>query len=105
MRSPFSGFFSLLLGAVALCALGALGFTAYQRLSPDAELDLPSLSRDVHVIVSHVEGTTTAMHGIYLNREGATLLAGDDDSLHNTSSIVRNTGKAAVHIPAYAGSP
>jgi hypothetical protein len=104
MRSRGSGFFGWLLGAVVLCALGLLGFTAYQRLSPGAVVDLPSLSRDVHVVVSQVEGVGAVMHTIYLNREGATLVAGDDDSLHNASSIVRNTGKSAVHIPAYAGS-
>jgi len=95
----------VLLAVAMLGALGLLGFTAYQRFYPGAELELPSLSRDVHVMISHVDGAGAVMHTIYLNREGATLVAGDDDSLHNASSIVRNTGKAAVHIPAYAGAP
>jgi len=41
---------------------------------------------------------------IYLNREGATLRPGVDDSAHNRSSILRNHEVEVAHMPAFAGS-
>jgi len=104
MRSRrFSGF-GLLLGAVLLSALGLLGFTAYQRLSSASDGEPNLLVHDVHVALTHLPTSGSVMHTIYLNREGATLFPGNDDSARNVSSIVQSTGKAVVHIPAFEGS-
>lgn len=45
------------------------------------------------------------MRAVYLNREGAVLRSGADDSRVNQSSIVANMGIASAVIPAFAGSP
>jgi len=96
---------SLLFGIGAALAAAAIGLVAYQRLAPaegDAgeTLQLPG---DLHVSLPYL--ASEPMRIIYLNREGATLAGGDDDSAHDVSSIVHSTGKAQVHIPAFQGSP
>lgn len=45
------------------------------------------------------------MRTIYLNREGATLTAGADDSSLNRSSIVANMGVQEAVIPPFASTP
>lgn len=42
---------------------------------------------------------------IYLNREGARLTGGTDDSARNVSVIVQNAGRSEVAIPPFAGTP
>lgn len=95
---------NLWLGGGAALAV-AVGLVAYQRIAPAGTdtgetLQLPG---DLHVSLPHL--ASDPMRVIYLNREGATLTGGDDDSAHDVSSIVRSTGKASVHIPAFQGSP
>jgi hypothetical protein len=96
---------NLLLGSGAALAAAAVGLVAYQRLAPAGTDtgDALQLPGDLHVSLPHLASET--MRVIYLNREGATLTGGDDDSAHDMSSIVRATGKASVHIPAFQGSP
>lgn len=43
------------------------------------------------------------MKTIFLERHGATITPGDDDSARNVSSIVREAGKASVTIPKFRG--
>lgn len=96
---------SLLLWTGVVLAVAVAGIVAYQRLAPAAvdAGDTLQLPGDLHVSLPHI--ASEPMRIIYLNREGATLTGGDDDSAHNVSSIVRGTGKASVHIPAFQGPP
>jgi hypothetical protein len=105
MRASRSSVTSLLLVAVVTLAATAVALFAYKRLAPAEadEAETLQLPGDLHVSLPHL--ASEPMRVIYLNREGATLTGGDDDSAHDVSSIVHSTGKASVHIPAFQGSP
>jgi hypothetical protein len=87
-------------------AAGAAGTYWYYIQSPE-----PASSRAVAAGDAHVSVTPTRPGGddpsriIYLNREGAALRAGADDAKLNHSSIVKNSGRGAVDIPPFAGTP
>lgn len=94
----------VLFGITTLFGLGALGLVAYERFSDGTGSEPSTAPSDLHVLLPRLGGGT-AMHTIYLNREGAMLVGGEDDSAHNVSSIVRNTAKGTAHLPAFQGTP
>jgi hypothetical protein len=90
--------------------LGVAGYLAWERwggaLAGDqTDAEPVDVIESVRVRIPGVRGDVETPKIIYLNREGATLTAGDDDARRNRSSIVRGANLEAITIPAFAGSP
>jgi hypothetical protein len=80
-----------------LAALGALAGAAFASPSGSA----PPHSRDaVRMVHADVEARTRAPIVVYVNRNGGSVGAGDDDSLRNTSSLVE---RGTVKVPPWKG--
>lgn len=91
---------------LGLAATGAAGAAVYTVLNGGIDID-DLVSHDRHVSVLPVAAAATAKgasHIIYLNREGALLSAGADESSKNVSSIVKNAGVASSRIPPFDGN-
>ncbi len=97
------------LGAFAAIVLADASGHRVRPLIEDAAdrlgLELPELALPTAIPVRRlIAGPPRLPKVIYLNREGAHLTAGLDDSTKNVSSIVANSKIAAVAIPAFSGS-
>ena len=87
--------------SLALVAIGGLGAVAYKKVdSGQWEVQFPD----------HIHLTPLPRHEdpipkkIWLDRDGATLTAGRDDSTKGVSSIVAGAKKQRVTVPAFRGS-
>lgn len=91
---------------VIVASLAYTAFVVGMRYAPEGALEAvePVINR-VQVPVRESFGRPRVMQTIYLNREGATLTGGPDDSQLNNSSIVAHAGLQQADIPAFAGSP
>jgi hypothetical protein len=85
--------------------LGAFGSYWYYLQEPEVSRVAESAVRDSHVAPQlTTKNPDEPSKVIYLNREGAVLTAGVDDARKNQSSIVKNSGKSSVLIPAFVGT-
>jgi hypothetical protein len=85
--------------------LGAVGGYWYYT-QPSEPVTAASGARDAHISLPATPSRAgEPSRVIYLNREGASLIAGVDDSRLNRSSIVKNSGRSSVDIPPFVGTP
>ncbi|MEQ9077688.1 MAG: hypothetical protein RLP09_27750 [Sandaracinaceae bacterium] len=98
--------YALLLTLVSAAGIG--GYLAWERWGGveggDDDEEGMGFLESVRVRVP-IAAEPTAPRVIYLNREGATLVAGNDDSSQNSSSIVRNAGLSRAFAAPFAGTP
>ena len=106
-----TGLWQALVGALAFTGLAAVAvIVAWMMLADRGRVDFePKAALDrVTAPVSRAWPLTEAEPDgprvVYLNREGATLTAGTDDSGQNVSSVVANAGLEEFEVPAYHGS-
>jgi hypothetical protein len=98
---------NVLVTLLVIAAIGAGGLYLYQRHAkkkgvPMRKVEIPGT--DFHVELPRVMGPEGVSTTIYLNREGAWLVAGADEAPRNRSSIVKNAGLEQVKIPPFTGS-
>jgi len=87
-------------------AAGAAGGYWYYMQPAESRGTTAAAGGDSRVSVPTVHpGGDEPSRVIYLNREGAALSAGTDDSRLNRSSIVKNSGRSSVDIPPFVGAP
>jgi hypothetical protein len=106
-----SGVFHAAVGALALVGVAAL-VAAGTLASADAAWGRRLLSSAGQQVASTAgalglpapRAATRERQVVYLNREGATLAAGADDSRRNVSSVVASAGLDQYEIPEFAGS-
>lgn len=102
---------AMFIGALGMAAFG-LVFGAWLALGTDGVAELlsrgPSLPEHAHPEIVPVPLPDVVrppvVRTVYLNREGATLRAGRDDSRRNLSSIVKSAGVSEATIPGFQGS-
>ncbi len=95
----------LLLG-ISVPALGWAGYLAWEKYQGGGGSTAGgnTLGEYVPVLVPTPGEEPEPARVIYLNREGARLGAGTDDSSHNVSSIVERAGLSHADVPAFRGS-
>jgi hypothetical protein len=92
-------FLSVLLAAI----LGVGGFFAYHRTKTGEWPEIPKIERVQLVPLPRQEEPKIAKR-IWLDRRGATLTGGADDSSEGVSSIVAGAKKTTVTVPPFKGS-
>lgn len=91
--------------AVIVAAIVVTAFVFGQRYSSSGGELAREIAGRVEVPVPEAFGAPRVMRTVYLNREGARLTGGPDDSQINRSSIVAHAGLAHADIPAFASTP
>ncbi len=91
------------LAVVIIAVLGAAGFFAYQRHKTGEWPRLPEIDH-VHLVPLPDQHQPEIARRIWLDRRGATLTAGGDDSTIDRSSIVAGANRREVTIPPFKGS-
>jgi hypothetical protein len=99
---------SFVQGLLIALMVAGLGAAAWYRLAGGDEVLEKAIDRAREHVPEPIErlraGGERPSRIIYLNREGASLWPGTDDSARNRSSIVLNHRVEVAHIPAYRGS-
>jgi hypothetical protein len=92
--------------AVIVLAIAVTAFVLGQRFTGSQAAQLAERVADrVQVPVPARLVAPRTMRTIYLNREGARLTGGPDDSQVNQSSIVAHAGLTHADVPAFASTP
>jgi hypothetical protein len=93
-----------LLASLVLAAAGALAvFWLWE--SGQVDIDTPRVPESEYLEIPKLtRRAPKVMRTVYLNREGARLVAGRNDARKNQSSIVKNRGIEVAEIPPFKGS-
>jgi hypothetical protein len=96
--------FGILIG-IAIPTVAWAGLMAWERGAEEGDGPEDWLGEYVPSNIPTVLGEPEPARIVYLNREGARLTAGTDNSNENVSSLVRGAGLTHADVPAFHGTP